>query len=62
MTLKDLVNARYDMIEIYYLRTRNVNNTFKKLSDFRTELLVTEIPDNPQRRKEIMDLMSVLER
>lgn len=62
MTLKDLVNARYDMIEMYYLRTRNVNNTCKKLSDFRAELLVTEIPDNPQRRKEIMDLMSVLER
>lgn len=62
MTLKDIVTARYDMIEIYYLRTRNVNNTFKKLSDFRTELLVTEIPDNPQRRKEIVDLISVLGR
>ena len=62
MTLKDLVNARYDMIEIYYLRTRNVNNTFKKLSDFRTELLVTEIPDNSQRRKEIIDLISIMER
>lgn len=62
MSLKDLVNARYDMIEIYYLRTRNVNNTFKKLSDFRTELLVTDIPDNPQRRKEIIDLISILER
>lgn len=61
MKEKELVNNRYDMIELYYLTTRNVNKTFRKLTELRTEILLLGLSDNPDRRLELIKLISVLE-
>lgn len=61
MREKEMVNIRYDMIELYYLATRNVNKTFIKLAELRTEILLLGLPDNPDRRLDLMKLISVME-
>lgn len=61
MREKEMVNIRYDMIELYYLRTRNVNKTFRKITELREEILLIGLPDNPDRRLDLMKLISVME-